>query len=453
MVMGGSEKDDNHDDQVAKQEWMDVDSNGNTEEALRSGKEKERQGAVTGRDLEEAMAELSAKSEELRKLRDEMGDDRHKYSELKYQRQQLQIASKRLEGQLNYLDSNNRQLTRQVHNLQGKLDIVQAQYCQTHRLLSSKTSELQGLKDFLTTTDMYSDADIIAMIGRLNSEILQVSAFMADSFGSEYTKTRLNVGSEETASAQAWVITTLGEKMVHLLKSTEHGEDQTLIQTALQATMVSGSEVTVRSWPLEQLQTCHCLPAIFQRIRQTGKHPLVDCSPVYSPFVNAESPSVSGRWRALTRANMLEQRSDMVSHATQSLADAIAKVLVVAGWKEGLSQMNDKVMKKFGERLTTVASSAVSLNKVMGQDLTSAEFYPLMVRHGHPFVHDVMEDALGEPTMGAQSIIGRVLCTTDLGLLRQEKVSNGDVNTATLLKAKVALDSYFDDAERVVFDL
>jgi hypothetical protein len=140
-----------------------------------------------------------------------------------------------------------------------------------------------------------------------------------------------------------------------------------------------------------------------------------------------------------------------VSRTAQSLADSIANVLVVAGWKENPSQLRHKLMNDFEQRLTTVASLAFALNKVIGQDLTSAEFHVFMMGHGIPFDPRAMEDALEEPpTAGAQSFTGRVLCTTDFGLVRQEKVSSGYVNTMTLLKAKVAQESYFDGADGVV---
>jgi hypothetical protein len=121
----------------------------------------------------------------------------------------------------------------------------------------------------------------------------------------------------------------------------------------------------------------------------------------------------------------------------------------VAGWKDDFSQMHDKIMKKFRERLATVASLAAALNRVVGEDMTSAEFQVMAIGHGVHFDNQWMEDALTDVQGVPANVAGPVLCTTDLGLLRTEKVSGEGpprLNATVLLKAKVALESYFDEA-------
>jgi hypothetical protein len=271
-LTGGTRTIHEQGDPVAAQECMDANYPIKSDPAPRSDKEGGRTVEGNERELKNARAALRTMDDELKGLRDEMERIKQKNSAMRKERQQLESNIAEVERQQRF---HNDQMARQVHDLQSKLEYVQTQYHQNLHLLRGKTSDLEGLKGFLTTNDVYSDTDVIAMVERLNSEILQASAFMADSFA-EYMGTQSDARLGDDAGARASVVKGLGEKMVHLLQTTAHVEDPTLIQIALQATMVNRAEEALSSWLLENPQIGQFLAAVFQRIRQRGKRIIVN---------------------------------------------------------------------------------------------------------------------------------------------------------------------------------
>ena len=109
--------------------------------------------------------------------------------------------------------------------------------------------------------------------------------------------------------------------------------------------------------------------------------------------------------------------------------------------------------------LMEIVRLALALNWVTGREITSADFEPYIILWDTVFDPTAMEDLSEEPAhlklKTSEEEEDHVLCTTDLGLRRIEKLpkakggTGGDIQTTVLLKPKVALHSVIQSLEGV----
>jgi hypothetical protein len=145
------------------------------------------------------------------------------------------------------LQSHNGNLYQQLQGLKDEYLQSMNRQAETSRLLENRTLELKGAQTFLTMADSHSGNEVIGMVERLNAEIFQTAAFMADSFGDDYISGSQGA-SEDVIELLEWAKSMFGDKMVQLLRSSDHNEDPILIQNALQASMVNWSCQVISSW-------------------------------------------------------------------------------------------------------------------------------------------------------------------------------------------------------------
>lgn len=160
---------------------------------------------------------------------------------------------------------------------------------------------------------------------------------------------------------------------------------------------------------------------------------------------------MGGRWRALTRAHAQKvalQEADLHATMVAHISDTLVIILVASGCTKSYEEAYRMFTQKFGERISNIVKMASRMNKAMGEEVTSADLWPVNVTSGDKFDRVTMENF----ETGEEDLEGKaVLCTTALGLQRSEKVVKGDVvdfKTTMLLKPKVALESVGDALER-----
>ena len=137
-----------------------------------------------------------------------------------------------------------------------------------------------------------------------------------------------------------------------------------------------------------------------------------------------------------------------------NLARYLVDILFIARANGDLNQLYNTIINSFGGRLTEIMNFAVSLRRAIKEDTLSAEFQLVIPRDGDTFQPETMADLDARPAKRAkQREIGDriVLCTTDIGLIRDERrsCSSGNVPESTsvvMLKAKVALEPRAQDA-------
>lgn len=159
-----------------------------------------------------------------------------------------------------------------------------------------------------------------------------------------------------------------------------------------------------------------------------------------------EEQAVSARWRVLTRTH-IQRLFNEPPHLTDYFIDAFVNILISAGVKDAQDEehLRSAVADKIGDRVTLVTQSAIHLNKVIGEGVTSCELLTLYVVPEAPFDYATMDDTFNRPNSREKEArtAENILCTTDLGLLRAEKVKGkeGEWDKLILLKPKVILES------------
>ncbi|KAF9476873.1 hypothetical protein BDN70DRAFT_949660 [Pholiota conissans] len=345
----------------------------------------------------------------------------------------LLLHARRVEAELDSMRATNQALAKSATSLDAQkkhlameLQHTKTEQQQTAQLLEVRTSELKGAEAFLTKADQLSNVEVVSLLENLNSEIMQIAASMTEELLIEEKKIDLEgkeQESDEAREAYARAEDTVGPRMAELLKSSEHHEDPILVQLAVQASMSAYTHWVISSWVFESPEDEHMLSEIYARVRET------------------EEQAVSGRWRQLTRKHL--QR--MFAHNPDLSSDmlgAVANIFTTAGLKESPEMAYERIASRFAARVSVVMKLAVDLNKHIGEGITSCDLEALYIMPDVAFNPTTMEDALGASS-SPETLQETILCTTDLGLVRAEKIagSRGDWKESVLLKPKVVLYS------------
>lgn len=97
-----------------------------------------------------------------------------------------------------------------------------------------------------------------------------------------------------------------------------------------------------------------------------------------------------------------------------------------------------------GEKIMAVVEIALRLNRMLGEEITTADIETTWVHSQESFDSMWMEDDYGDWRGNGHGAV-RVLCTTDLGLRRLVKAKNENGwEDTVLLKPKVALEEVGD---------
>ncbi|KAI6046242.1 hypothetical protein EDC04DRAFT_2558036 [Pisolithus marmoratus] len=322
------------------------------------------------------------------------------------------------------LDAKNAEAT----EVRGELQRSQSKLAEVTTLLETRSRELKGAQVFLTTADTVSGAEVISLVDALNAEILQTCAFISDSFDFA----RKLEHADEIKEGCTRISDLMGPSMTHLLSTVQHTADPLLVQIALQGAAVEFSRWIIMTWDFDGLQAEQQLSEIYNDIRST------------------ETQAISGRWRALTRRHaqkLVLQQDDLHSTLVTRISDTLITIMVAAGCTKSYEDVYREFTQKFGERVSNIVKMAVRLNKVIGEEVTSADLWPTHGTTGEKFNSETMEDLEDQSDQTEKP----VLCTTALGLSRSEKVVLGDTTDfkfTVLKKTKVVLEPVADGLER-----
>lgn len=181
------------------------------------------------------------------------------------------------------LETSNRKKDDDLRSAQAKLRSFEGKQQQTTQLLEARTADLASVQTFLTTADMYSGADIIAMIESLNSEIFQTAAYMAelleDDSMTATTQERSKNVEKSQSNLQGAVRRELGEPLWKYLEK-NHADirtDPLPLQLALQCILSRWCAYYVRYFTVGK--SSDFVESLYQRIRESGMAtPRLDCT-------------------------------------------------------------------------------------------------------------------------------------------------------------------------------
>ncbi|KAJ3731589.1 hypothetical protein DFJ43DRAFT_1155255 [Lentinula guzmanii] len=381
---------------------------------------------------EELRQQLSRKEVEITELRSSLSaaEDRSRRTA-----RELEVSRKEVEAEhVNRTRTDSGKMAREVlggkEALEHELEIqvkelaasrkdtnkAQEALAQMKTSLSIQSAELKVAQTFQSIPDRYAGADVLGMIETLNSEILRTASIMADVFAPDLQHPGTVVGDNEAGKHEAAMDTEaiLGESVTKMLQTFNHQEENIILQIAFQALMV---ELVCRKHTssCEKQRNSPCL--------QVAHFDSQICPPDLSTI----------------------KQQDL----TYRILAACANILIISGLHESEQRLLNRLAARFSDRLTLIVERAMHLNDVIGDDITSCEFVPIYCFPAVPFEPSTMENATdnGSPGGGYEAVFvpneNKILCTTDLGLLRAEKVQ-GEERTwdnTVLLRPKIVMPS------------
>lgn len=147
---------------------------------------------------------------------------------------------------------------------------------------------------------------------------------------------------------------------------------------------------------------------------------------------------------------MLDTGETQTQRLFKSISGIVADVLVICGVAGTSESISETVGEGFATDLHEIVSLALQFQWTAGERIVSRDFVVYTEEPDAIFDSSRMEDERAESKRSTHSSIrkGRVLCTTQLGLIMEKKVGRGkeegEVMTTVLTKPKVVLKTGID---------
>ena len=220
-----------------------------------------------------------------------------------------------------------------------------------------------------------------------------------------------------------------------------------LVQIALQSCLIWHCMCFIQTWSLEEDSLANqFVDSIYQRVKQAGE--IYDCRSQKDLLTTfAEDQTVSGRWRALTRHHLQSpyENPGQIPSSEMAVVHDLVNVLITAGYRGHRQEVVEMVSGKFGDKIRAIKKASLRLSQVVREEVTSSDLEPKWVSPDTSFDPSAMEDIGGEQPEVRRQQSDRVLCITEMGLLR---VVGRMKETKILLKPKVALESVTDSMSK-----
>ncbi|PCH36685.1 hypothetical protein WOLCODRAFT_20687 [Wolfiporia cocos MD-104 SS10] len=318
------------------------------------------------------------------------------------------------------------------------LAALRAKHQDTATLLETRTSELHAAQAYLNKADSLSEADLLRMVSELNSNVYQLTAQMAD-YNLDLNRTQ-PLEQKWVNEMKTKVEKYIGPRLLQLVVVRMHSAEPICVQVALQSAIIRFATSVIVSWTFHHNAANNILKRIYDCLKRT------------------ENPSVSARWRVLTRSSL---RAATWTETTESklqddLAELIAEIMLLAGSDISPRTLYQMVLTQFGEKLRSVINVSLALQKAIGEGVISSHLEPTLYNCGVPFDPERMENAYPSGCPRTARPLDRrqplLLGTTEVGLQRVEQKKSGDQNASqshivTLLKPKVVLETFVNELQ------
>ncbi|KIM36846.1 hypothetical protein M413DRAFT_448958 [Hebeloma cylindrosporum] len=319
------------------------------------------------------------------------------------------------------LDSENKRQKDTIRSLQHELTNMGRELQEYKNLSDIRGKELIGAQVFLTKADLLSISDVKDKVNALNDECFQASASLGDSL----IHLQYEVAKEELDAAFVDVRRTVSEPLAKALvteaRKPEPEVNPLLVQVVLEMYLVHFCSSKIDSWFPGTRETSDFLTTIYSEIRRT------------------EEQAVSGRWRALTRAQI---RPTSTTWRDEFMV-GLGNIFKVAAWNIG-SQEN---LAAFEQKLPAIFKAVEDLRLALGEKVTSIDLEVNVVLPGSLFNYQWMEDGYGDSRQGNMKKTGEsVAGTTGIGLKKIIPSPSGESRFENVLSPKVVLVSTLQDA-------
>ncbi|ETW80439.1 hypothetical protein HETIRDRAFT_452034 [Heterobasidion irregulare TC 32-1] len=317
-----------------------------------------------------------------------------------------------------------------ISQLQTKNQALETTLAQNKALLDTRTRELEMAQAFLTKQETFTEKEIIEQIEALNYEIFQVAIVLSDAWvgkGIHGTVGKPKDESEQSQTVFEEVQSRSTLRIAQIAQSAPQMGDPLFLQIVFQAYLTHVVASLIMRWVFGNPPLEKGMKNVFKALR------------------DAEPPEISGRWRALT--HRYTQKAFYKGPAPEiSLTDYLVEKLTLcvlcAALDRDHAQIKQTIFQKAGDGLHEVATFALKLNKIIGEEVTASMLSPMVIKGGDVFDARSMEDTFSD--RGAKTKVKEsvpVMCTTSMGLIRDVIRDDGKLDRAVLLRPKVTLES------------
>ncbi|KAI8977710.1 hypothetical protein BD414DRAFT_495390 [Trametes punicea] len=328
-----------------------------------------------------------------------------------------------------------RQACAKISDLEHELAASKNALQNTASLLETRSAELRDAQAFLTKVDDVSDSEVLNLVEQLNSSVFQTSASIANAFRAGYGRIEEGEGIEQTYATLA-SSGLVPPDMLSALRCLDHTQDSIVVQTALQGTITSYTRWLCDTWDFRVGDQPSLLQYIYRRMREH------------------EPQSVGGRWRALSRryTKAVIGLDETQQIASQILAEHVVTVLLACGVAGAERDILHVVNRRFSRAFSDIAGFALEFQRLTGECVVSRDLIVVTAEAGIAFDASRMIDEWGNPKdMRSSTAAGTVLCTTQLGLVREQGsigragVAAERVQCSILLKPTVVLTTMLEE--------
>ena len=339
------------------------------------------------------------------------------------------------------LDSENQRLKDTIRSLQHELSNTVRELQEYQNLSDIRGKELIGTQVCLTKADLLSISDVKEKVNALNDENFQASVSLGDSL--IHHKYKLPTLEKKAAYAEAsrTISKPLTSALIMEAQKPEPEINPLLVQVVLELYLVHFCSSMIESWFPGNRETSDFLTTIYTEIRRTGGSVIIICERL-PPDVFSEQQAVSGRWRALTRAQIRPTSATW----RDELMKGLGNIFKIAEWSIGSGEK----LIAFEQKLPAIFKAVEDLRLALGEKVTSIDLEISVARPGVPFDHRWMEDGYSYARKGnTKKTIKSVAGTTGIGLKKViPSPSGGEVRFENVLSSKVVLVSTFQQALR-----
>ena len=220
--------------------------------------------------------------------------------------------------------------TAQASQIASQLAAEKRQLASTTQLLDTRTKEWHIAQQFLTTADSLTEADVVRMVTRLNSENFQFAGQLANDLSPDARRNTPSTVTRETAQA-------LGTELLKVLHDSRAAADPSaVIQVAVQAVLVNACTRMISSWHSSNSFDRN-IKILYETLQHDGESLIVnlyrESVTKYVFFFVQIEPSVAGKWRALTRSSLDRLNDkDLDSQLVDVMSTTLSSVLTAAGF-------------------------------------------------------------------------------------------------------------------------
>ena len=457
-----------------QQEHMDIDEDipqepSNNSNALRPPVVKELE-----RENKELKKELKLKTDKLAKITSEgrealersisleaqLRDERKEAARAIEERNNSNTCFMELKEEVDEWQARAHEAESHVAQLQNTLRAVESDMTNARALLDTRGAELRDAQAFMTQVDDVTDAEVLHIVNSINTLILQTAATITDMLP-EYRIGETDISASNHARTWLQAADAIPPIIDRALGRVGHNVDPGLVQVTLQGAMTTYAHRLCSTWDFHTEGSRAqglSLADIYNGIKAHGMIPSISPRELIVTPNSSEAPSVSGRWRTLTRTH-LKTLLDPNGHTHQREAEArfmeyIVNVLLACSVQLDLQELRAQVKTKASESICDITQLALKFQRVTGAVIVSHDLQTTLVHPGTPFDSDTMvdegRDARGKGRRKVQ-IRSPVLCTTQLGVRREEVVQNAErgggrngTNETLLLKPHVLLETMLE---------